>query len=181
MAKDVKRTLTIPEGTSVSVNEGFVTVKGPKGQLERNLAYPAIAIEQSGAELFVDATSARKKTKAMVGTIFSHINNMVIGVNDGYEYKMKIVYSHFPMQVKVEKNALNIGNFLGEKSSRIAKIMDGVTVKTGGDEVTVSGTNKESVGQTAANIEQATKIKRFDPRVFQDGIYVATKGSIGGV
>lgn len=181
MAKDVKRTLTIPEGTSVSVNEGFVIVKGPKGQLERNLAYPAIAIEQSGAELSVDVKSTRKKAKAMVGTIFSHINNMVIGVNDGYEYKMKIVYSHFPMQVKVEKNALNIGNFLGEKSSRIAKIMDGVTVKTGGDEVTVSGTNKESVGQTAANIEQATKIKRFDPRVFQDGIYVVTKGSIGGV
>lgn len=181
MVKDVKRTLTIPEGTTVSVNEGFVTVSGPKGQLERNLAYPAITIEQSGNEVFVDATNVRKKSKAMVGTTFSHINNMVTGVNDGYEYKLKIVYSHFPMQVKVEKDALNIGNFLGEKSSRIARIFDGVTVKTSGDEVTVSGTNKESVGQTAANIEQATKIKRFDPRVFQDGIYVIAKGSIGGV
>lgn len=181
MVKDVKRTLIIPKGTTVSVKDGIVTVSGPKGQLERNLAYPAISIKESGNELYVDATSSRKKTKAMVGTIFSHINNMVTGVNKGYEYKMKIVYSHFPMQVKVEKNVLNIGNFLGEKSARKARVHDGVTVKTSGDEVTVSGINKESVGQTAANIEQATKIKRFDPRVFQDGIYVVAKGSIGGV
>jgi large subunit ribosomal protein L6 len=88
---------------------------------------------------------------------------------------MKIVYAHFPMTVKVKGNLINIDNFLGERSPRVAKIMGDVKVSVKGEDVTITGINKEDVGQTMANIEQATKIKRRDPRVFQDGIYLVDK------
>jgi large subunit ribosomal protein L6 len=100
---------------------------------------------------------------------------MIKGVTQGFEYRMKVVYSHFPMQLKVEGKKLLINNFLGEKKARYANILGETKVKTGADMVTITGINKEDVGQTAANIEQATKIKRFDPRVFQDGIYIVEK------
>jgi large subunit ribosomal protein L6 len=123
----------------------------------------------------VDASSSRKEQKAMVGTFASHIRNLILGVTDGFECKMSIVYAHFPMQVKVDGKTLIIGNFLGEKKPRVAKILGETKVKVSGSEVVVSGINKEDVGQTAANIEQKTKIKRFDPRTFQDGIYIVQK------
>ncbi|HZD43216.1 MAG TPA: 50S ribosomal protein L6, partial [Methanomicrobiales archaeon] len=101
--------------------------------------------------------------------------NMCIGVTEGYLYRMKVVYSHFPIQLKVMGSRLEINNFLGEKKPRYAPIREGVKVTVGNDEVTVSGINKESVGNTAAGIERATKIRYRDPRVFQDGIYLVER------
>ncbi len=175
MVKEIARTIKIPEGVSVSLSRDVFTARGPKGTVERKLWYPGIKIEVRGEEILVDAESSRKEQKAMVGTFTSHINNLVTGVSEGFEYKMTIVYAHFPMQVKVDGKTLIIGNFLGEKKPRVAKILGETKVKVTGNEVSVSGINKEDVGQTAANIEQKTKIKRFDPRTFQDGIYIVQK------
>jgi large subunit ribosomal protein L6 len=72
----------------------------------------------------------------------------------------------------VKENTVLIENFTGERSSRKARIMGDVKVLTKGDDVIVQGINLEDVSQTAANIERATKVKRKDPRVFLDGIYV---------
>ena len=175
MVKEIARTLEIPEGVSVSLSQDVFTAKGPKGTVERTFWYPGIKIDVREGEVVVDAESSRKEQKAMVGTFASHIKNLMIGVSEGFECKMTIVYAHFPMQVKVEGKTLVIGNFLGEKKPRIAKILGESKVKVSGNEVTITGINKEDVGQTAANIEQKTKIKRFDPRVFQDGIYIVQK------
>lgn len=175
MVKEIARTIKIPEGVSVSLSQGVFTARGPKGTVERKFWYPGIEIEVREGEVLVDAESYRKEQKAMVGTFTSHLRNLMIGVSEGYECKMTILYAHFPMQVKVEGKTLVIGNFLGEKKSRIAKILGETKVKVTGNEVTITGINKEDVGQTAANIEQKTKIKRFDPRVFQDGIYIVKK------
>ena len=111
----------------------------------------------------------------MIGTIRSHITNMIHGVTDGFTYHMKIVYAHFPMTVKVTGNKVTIENFLGERYPRTAKIVGSAKVQVKGEEVTITGINKEDVGQTMANLEQATKIKGRDPRVFQDGIYLISK------
>ena len=175
MVKEIVRTIEIPEGISVSFSQDVFTAKGPLGTVERKLWYPGIRIEIEEGEVKVDAESSRKEQKAMVGTFTSHIKNLIKGVNEGFEYKMTIVYAHFPMQVKVDGKTLIIGNFLGEKKPRVAKILGETKVKVSGNEVTISGVNKEDVGQTAANIEQKTKIKRFDPRIFQDGIYIVQK------
>ncbi len=177
MAKEIKKTVAIPDDVTVSIDGRMVTVSGPKGEVSRELWYPHISIQQieDAISVDVDAAMIRKKQKAMVGTLASHIKNMVDGVAHGYRYRMKMVYSHFPVQLRIDGGKFIIGNFLGEKKDRVAQILDGSDVEINGDEVTVTGINKESVGQTAANIEQATKIKARDPRVFQDGIYVIGK------
>jgi large subunit ribosomal protein L6 len=177
MAKEIKKTVAIPDDVAVSIDGRMVTVSGPKGEVARELWYPHITIQQIEGVISVDVDAAmiRKKQKAMVGTLASHIKNMIDGVAHGYRYRMKMVYSHFPVQLRIDGGKFIIGNFLGEKKDRVAQILDGSDVEINGDEVTVTGINKESVGQTAANIEQATKIKARDPRVFQDGIYVIEK------
>jgi len=78
---------------------------------------------------------------------------------------------HFPFKVEISGNEITINNFLGEKIPRKAKIVDGCKVEIKGDEISVSGINKESVGLTAARLEIATKVKNRDRRVFQDGIF----------
>jgi len=177
MAKEIKKTVAIPDDVTVSIDGRMVTVSGPKGEVSRELWYPHITIQQIEDVISVDVDAAmiRKKQKAMVGTLASHIKNMIDGVAHGYRYRMKMVYSHFPVQLRIDGGKFIIGNFLGEKKDRVAQILGGSDVEINGDEVTVTGINKESVGQTAANIEQATKIKARDPRVFQDGIYVIGK------
>jgi large subunit ribosomal protein L6 len=175
MVKEIAKRITIPEGVTISRSKDVFTTTGPKGSVARRLWYPGINIDINDGELVVDAESPRRKEKAMVGTFASHIKNMIEGVSEGFEYRMTIVYSHFPMQVKVEGSKFVVGNFLGEKKPRTSRILGETKVKVSGNEVIVSGISKEDVGQTAANIEQVTKIKRFDPRVFQDGIYIVDK------
>jgi large subunit ribosomal protein L6 len=152
-----------------------VAVIGSKGELKRNFKQRAIKILKDDGNVILEAQFPKKRDKAMLGTIKSHINNMIIGLTDGFTYKMKIVYAHFPMTVKVTEGKVIIENFLGERHPRAAKILGDTKVQINGDEVMVSGVNKEDVGQTMANIEQATKIKGRDPRVFQDGIYLVEK------
>ena len=116
----------------------------------------------------------RKFHKAYIGTIASHIKNMIKGVTEGFRKEMIIVFAHFPIKVEVdeEKRVVVISNFLGERKPRFAKIVGNTKVRVEGDRIYIEGISKEDVGQTAANIRQATKIKRKDPRVFMDGIYV---------
>lgn len=170
--------IEIPEGVTVTVSDKLVAVKGPNGELSRELSHTKVKIEVKGSEVVLTSEFPRRSDAAILGTFSSHINNMILGVTKGFQYDMKIVYSHFPLKVSVKDDDFVIENFLGEKYPRTAKIMGETKVVNKGDEVTVTGPNKEHVGQTAANIERATKIKGYDPRVFQDGIYITGKGVI---
>jgi large subunit ribosomal protein L6 len=100
---------------------------------------------------------------------------MITGVTKGYSYKLKIVFSHFPISVKIQDKSVLIENFTGERKARIVKIIGDVKVKIEPEDIIVEGVNLEDVSQTAANIEQATRVRRKDPRVFLDGIYVYEK------
>jgi large subunit ribosomal protein L6 len=175
MVKEIARQVEIPEGVDVSIEGSQVTVKGPKGNLSRKLSYPEIEIKKEDSYLVVNSKLDRKQQKAMVGTLAAHVSNMIAGVTKGFEYKMKVVYSHFPIQLKAASGELVISNFLGERKSRSARILDGVKVDVLKDEVVVTGIDKENVGQTMANIEQATRVRGFDIRVFQDGVYLVEK------
>ncbi|MDD5473473.1 MAG: 50S ribosomal protein L6 [Candidatus Methanoperedens sp.] len=172
---ETKRTIGIPEGVNVTVDKMDVSVSGPQGQLKRELWYPGITIKKVDSEVVVETDMSRREQLAMLGTFESHLKNMITGVSQGYEYIMKVVYSHFPIQLKAEGKQVLIGNFLGEKKARKANIMGNAKVAIKGDQVVITGINKEEVGQTAANIRTATKIKRFDPRVFQDGVYLVER------
>ncbi len=168
----VSRKVTIPEGVTVRIEENLVKVTGPKGMLMREMYYPNVSLSVSGKEFTITTESGRKKILAVVGTFAAHLQNMCRGVTQGYQYRMRVVYSHFPIQLKLAGDRIEIGNFLGEKRSRWARIEKDVKVALGSDEVTVTGIDKEAVGKTAANIEHATRIRERDPRVFQDGVYI---------
>ena len=166
----------IPEGVEVEVKGSTVRVSGVNGVLEREFWYPGVSIKKEDSVVKVYGKQTRKKHLAMIGTFAAHIRNMIRGVTEGFTYTLKVVYAHFPIQVEVAGKEVIISNFLGERKPRKAKIVGDTKVEVKGDEIVVSGIDKEEVGQTAANIELATYIKNYDPRVFQDGIYIVSKG-----
>jgi large subunit ribosomal protein L6 len=172
----IVRKVKIPNGVKVHLDGAMLKVTGPKGQLERNVRFPQVTITSDGKEVVIATESRKKEITAMVGTFEAHTKNMCKGVLDGFEYHMKVVYSHFPIQLKLQGNRLEINNFLGEKKARYAKIEPGISAKVAGDEVVLTGINRELVGTTAANIEHATHIRNRDPRVFQDGIFIVQRG-----
>lgn len=169
---EITKIVQVPDDVNVTVANKKVTVKGAKVSLTRDFSYVPIAIESEGKNVRISAKWPRKKEAALVGTIYSHINNMIVGVTKGYTYKLKIVFSHFPITVKIQGRNVLIENFTGERRPRLVKILGDVKVKLEPDDIIISGNNLEEVSQTAANIEQSTKVRRKDPRVFLDGIYV---------
>jgi large subunit ribosomal protein L6 len=174
-AVEVSKVVQIPDDVELTLEGKKVTVKGAKGTLTRDFSYAPISMELQGKSLRIWANWPRKKESALVGTVYAHINNMITGVRKGFTYKLKIVFSHFPISVKVQDGMVLIENFTGERNPRKAKIVGDAKVKVAGDDVIVQGINLEDVSQTAANIEQATKVRRKDPRVFLDGIYLYEK------
>jgi len=178
MAKipEIKTQIKVPEGLTATHENYIITIKGEKGELSRTFSHPRIKINVNGDTIEVTGKNVIRKEKALIGTYVAHIKNMVKGINEGFKYKMKTVFSHFPIKTSVEGNEFVIQNFLGERSSRRAKILEGVNVEVKGDDVTVQGIDKEKVGQTVANIERATRVKNRDIRIFQDGVYRISKG-----
>jgi large subunit ribosomal protein L6 len=175
MGMAATRKVKIPEGVTVRIEGNLVKVQGPKGMLMRDMYYPKVSLAIAGGEMTITTESRRKKILAICGTYAAHLQNMCTGVTKGYQYRMKVVYSHFPIQLKIAGDRIEVGNFLGEKRSRFARIEKDVKVALGADEVTITGIDKETVGKTAANIEHATRIRERDPRVFQDGVYTVER------
>jgi len=173
----MEKTIQIPDKVEVDVERLKIRIKGEKGELEKDFTSPLFKEIQiiKDDKIIIKTKSNKRKIKSMVGTITSHINNMIKGVTEGYTCELKIVYVHFPFTVKVSENKILIDNFLGEKAPRKSKIVGDSKVEVKGSDITVSGINKEEVGQTSANMEIATKIKRRDRRVFQDCIVITKK------
>lgn len=171
----MEKIIDIPDGTEFNVDNFKVSVKGPKGNLEKDFFSPLfrneITIRKDNNKIFLSTKSEKRKIKSMLGTIESHIKNMFKGVTEGFTVKLKIIYMHFPMKVDVSGKKVIISNFLGERVPRKAKIVGDCKVDIKDDIITVTGIDKENVGQTAANMERATWIKARDRRVFQDGIF----------
>ena len=172
----MEKIIEIPDGVEVSLTEKSVKVKGEKGELEREFALPQITIKSEGKAIKVSTASERRMFKALCGTVSAHIQNMIIGVQEGFEYKLKAVYAHFPMTMKYEGNEFIVDNFLGEKYPRKVTLSEGVEVNINGDEVILTGPNKETIGTAATRVEQLTRLSYRDRRIFSDGIYITSKG-----
>ena len=167
--------ITMPSGIKASLQEHVLTISSKDVKLSRRLWHPRVSVTVAGGEVTINSEMPSRREKALVGTFASHVRNMITGVTQGFRCEMKMVYSHFPIKLIVKEEELVIENFLGEKFPRKARLMGEAKVEVKGDQVIVTGRDIENVGQTAANIERATKIKNFDPRVFQDGIYIVLK------
>ena len=166
----------VPDGVKLELRGDEVVVAAKGGTLRRTLRHPKVSIAMEGRELRIRSELPSRREKAIVGTFAAHVRNMIMGVTAGFTYRMKIVYAHFPMKASVKGSEVVVENFLGEKAPRRTSIIGETKVAVQGDQVVLTGPNVEDVGQTAANIEQVTKIRGFDPRVFQDGIYITSKG-----
>ncbi|UCH88980.1 MAG: 50S ribosomal protein L6 [Thermoplasmata archaeon] len=177
VAGEINTEVKLPQGVSAEYKANLLTIKGTKGELKRIFKHPRLNLNLKGNTIKLSCRLPNRRENALFGTWQSHIQNMIKGVTEGFSYRMKIVYSHFPIKVSVREGTFVIENFLGERHPRQAKIVGETKVKVSGDQVILTGHNIEHVGQSAANIEQATKIKNYDPRVFQDGIYLVGKGS----
>ena len=171
---EITKEIEVPDGVKIDLDKksGKLTVSGPLGTLARTFSNPKIMINHKDKKISLYCKLPRKKDNALIGTWTAHVKNILQGVTLGFEFKMKIVYSHFPIKTHVKDNSLIIENFLGEKKPRIAKMVGETKVKVSGDQIVINGIDIESAGQSVANIEHATKIKNYDPRVFQDGIYL---------
>ena len=175
MAAINKYEIEIPKDVQVSLQGNQITVKGKNGELTRSMDMRFTKIENKENKIILTADSKRSVEKALTGTAAAHLKNIVQGVQKPHEYKLKIVYAHFPINVSVQKDRVEIKNFVGEKVPRQANVIGKTRVEIKGQEIVVTGSNVEEAGQTAANIEKATRIRGKDLRVFQDGIYITHK------
>ncbi len=173
--KRLRKEIEIPEKVEVIVNE-IITVKGEKGENSKRLFYPTVEVSKQDNKIVIEPKKFTKKEKKIINTYIAHLHNMIRGVQEPYVYKVKVCSSHFPMSVSVNGKELIVKNFYGEKVPRRAVIIDGVDVKINGEEIVLTGTDKESVGQTAANFEKSTRITNRDRRIFQDGLWIVEKG-----
>jgi len=174
--------IPLNEGVTAVLSEnGMITFSGEKGSVSREFIHPKVKITQQNEELTVSVEIPRKKDKALCGTWAAHLRNMNKGVSEGFTYKMKAVYSHFPMTMKVDyaNKRFIVNNYFGEKVPREASLPwpeNEVKVEVKNkSEVIIFGQDKEKVGQTTANIERCCTVKKRDRRVFQDGIYLIEK------
>jgi len=174
-AVEAVKTIDVPEGVEVKIAGRAVSVKGEKGALTRDFSETPISLQLEDKKIVVQTNWPRKREAALVGTVAALIQNMITGTTKGYTYKLKIVFSHFPISVKVKERVVSIENFTGERSPRLTKMVGDVKVSVKEDDVIVQGIDLEDVSQTAANIERATKVKSKDPRVFLDGIFIYEK------
>ncbi|MEM1661525.1 MAG: 50S ribosomal protein L6 [Desulfurococcaceae archaeon] len=175
----VMEEIEVPDNVEIVVDGSKITVKGPLGTVTRDFSHVReVKLVKNGNKLIVEAYRVNRRGKAKVFTVASHIRNMIIGVTRGYRYVMKIVSTHFPITVSVDKEngVVRIKNFLGEKADRLAKIYGNVNIKVSGDEIIITGVDIEQVGLTASSIERATRVKDKDRRIFLDGIYIVEKG-----
>lgn len=171
----IEESVEIPEGIEVKIERNLFSAKGPKGENKRVLANPKIKIEIKGNEVIVSASNASRKEKRDIGSFASHIKNIIRGVKEPYVYKLKVCSGHFPMTVSATKEELQVKNYLGESVPRKLKLKKGVDVKVEGEIITVESVDKELAGQTAASIEQLTRITNRDRRIFQDGVWITEK------
>jgi large subunit ribosomal protein L9e len=177
--------LAIPEGVTCSVRNRVVTIKGKRGTLIKDLRHLQLDFRFDSKRRTFTAVRwfGTKLDIAPINTAISHVQNMITGVTKGFRFKLRFAYAHFPINVSVEKQTVEIRNFLGEKRVRRQAIPSDIKVyrtdvaKTK-DELVLEGNDLEKVSREAAVMHQLCAVKNKDIRKFLDGIYVQTKSTV---
>ena len=165
----------IPEGVKVTQKKHMLSFEGPLGKTFKSFRTIPVNIEISEDKILLKAIGDKKRDYAILHTARSIIRNICEGLIVGYTIKMKVVFAHFPITVKVDGKDILIENFQGERAPRKTKIVGNTKVIPKGEDVILTGEVWTDITQTAANIELKTKVKNKDHRVFLDGIYVFDK------
>jgi len=177
--------IKIPAGVEVVVKGRHVSVKGPRGKLTKSLHHLNLDLRVDKKRKTFTAVRwfGKRADLATINTALALVRNMITGVTKGYRYKLRFASAHFPINVSVEGQTVEIRNFLGEKRVRKIDVNPNVKVyrtdiKLVKDELVLEGNSVEDVSQSAAQIHELCLVKNKDIRKFLDGIYVQTKGNI---
>lgn len=177
--------ISIPENVDVSVTRQVVTVKGPRGTLTKNLKHLQLDFRVDMVKRTFSAIRwfGTKIPIATLNTSLAHVKNMITGVTKGFRYKVRCAYAHFPINVSVEGQNVEIRNFLGEKRVRRLDVPKSVKVSQTDpakvkDEIVFDGNDLEEVSRQAAMMHQMCLVRKKDIRKFLDGIYVQTKTNV---
>jgi large subunit ribosomal protein L6 len=174
--EEILAEITITDNVTVTKKDNTIIVNGKLGTLKKDFTRLPATVTVDNKKIIIKPYGTRKKDLAITNTAKSIINSMIHGVEKGFAYKLKIVYAHFPISVKVKGGEIYVENFFGERSPRISRIVgDSTRVNVLGEDVIVQGPSLEHVSQTAANIESSTKLKDKDQRVFLDGLYIYSR------
>jgi large subunit ribosomal protein L6 len=171
-SQNLDTSVELPEGVSAKYDDGSLTITGPLGKVKQDFSKIPVDLEIKDGGVNVLTHGARRKNRSILNTAKSLVHNAVAGVTKGYEYKLKVIYAHFPVNVKIQGKKILVENFYGERSPRVAEIIGDTKAEVQGEDIILTGVSLKDVGQTAGNLEQATKVKRKDQRVFLDGVYV---------
>lgn len=179
-----KGTVQIPDDCEVTIKSRLVQVKGPRGSLSKSFKHMSVDLYKKDANtIMVEKWFGKSKELAIIKTVCSHIQNLITGVQRGFQYRMKMVYAHFPTNVQIagDKRSLDVVNFIGQKVKFKVNALEGVTMERdakNNTEILISGNDVENVSQTCALISQSCAVKNKDIRKFLDGIYVSNKGHV---
>ncbi|OYT33891.1 MAG: 50S ribosomal protein L6 [Candidatus Aenigmarchaeota archaeon ex4484_52] len=171
--------ISIPDNIEASLANNILKISGKSGQLSRNFFSSSVDLKIQNNEIIITSSKDKKKQKAIIGVWKSIIKNMIFGANNYFEYKLKIVCTHFPMKVKLEDNKLIVANYLGEKGIRTLELLNNIDIKiekqNDKEYVIIKDIDKEIAGLYAAKIERLCRPNKKDRRVFQDGFYIIQK------
>ncbi|WP_166984491.1 50S ribosomal protein L6 [Paramicrobacterium fandaimingii] len=156
MSRIGKLPIDIPAGVDVSINGQSVVVKGPKGELSLTVAEP-IAAKLDDGRVVVSRPDEERESRSLHGLTRTLINNNIIGVTTGYSKGLEVVGTGY----RVQQKGSNIEFALGFSHPVLVEPPNGITLTVeGNNKVTVSGIDKQAVGETAANIR---KIRKPEP------------------
>ncbi|XP_058072837.1 large ribosomal subunit protein uL6-like [Magnolia sinica] len=165
------QTMDVPDGMKIKVKAKMIEVEGPHGKLMRNFKHLNLDFQliEGGKKMKVEAWFGSRKTMAVIRTAINHVQNLITGITKGYHYKMRFVYSHFPINASITNGnkSIEIRNFLGEK--KVQKVEH---------ELVLDGNDVELVSHSAALINQKCHVKNKDIRKFLNSIYVSERATI---
>jgi large subunit ribosomal protein L6 len=168
--------IKIPSGVKISISQDGreVSISGKLGSTKKMVNRTLLNLKLDSDKIVIEETKNKKlakKSALAAQALGSELKSAADGVENGVERRMKIVYAHFPMSIEIKENALFAKNVFGEKKPRIAKIVGATKVEVKGQDILIKGVDPYDVGQTAANINRLSFVRKKDTRVFQDGIY----------
>lgn len=179
MKSVVEEAIEIPEGVSCELKARTIVCTKGSATLTRMLSHPEIEAHLADGNLILRCAKGNKTHRSIIATLKAHLRNIFAGLQQRFTYALEACNVHFPMTAKLENSRLVISNFLGERTDRVAEILPDVSIEvkeqkspTNPFKIIVSSHDREAAGQTAANIEKATRVKNRDRRVFQDGIFI---------
>ncbi|MBI1957365.1 MAG: 50S ribosomal protein L6 [Candidatus Niyogibacteria bacterium] len=149
MSRLAKKPIPIPAGVATEFRDGVFGVKGPKGELKRSIPRN-LALEISGSEITIRPVSEGRRGRIFSGTYASHVKNMLDGVSKGFEKKLEIEGVGFRAELKGSSLSLNVGL----SHPVVVPPRAGISFKVEKNAITVSGADKEAVGDEAARIRR---------------------------